>query len=91
MITELFKGETGLAISETVAMNNLGIGRDEALIQVDITGTASVVLSGKASIDGAWQVVKTITENALQPVYRVPYFRLEITANTGSVSAFIAT
>lgn len=90
MITQLFEGEAGLAVSNVVSLQNNGIGRDEALIQVDITGTASVVLRGKASQSGAWQDIKTITESTLQPVYRVPYFQMEITANTGSVTAYVA-
>lgn len=90
MITQLFDGEAGLAVSDVVSLQNHGVGRDEALLQVDITGTASVVLRAKASQSGQWQTIKTITESSLQPVYRVPYFQLEITANTGSVSAFFA-
>lgn len=90
MITKLFEGEAGTAVSNVVSLQNNGIGRDEALIQIDITGAASVVLRGKASQAGQWQTIKTITESVLQPVYRVPYFQMEITANTGSVSAYVA-
>lgn len=91
MITQLFEGEAGLAVSNVVTLQNLGIGRDEALIQIDITGAATVLLRGKASLTADWQQIKSITESTLQPVYRVPYFQMEITANTGSVSAFVAT
>jgi hypothetical protein len=91
MITPLFVGEANTALSQIVALQNLGIGRDEASLQVDITGTATVVVRGRLSNSAAWQDLKTITASDLQPVYRVPYLQLEITANTGSVSAFIAS
>jgi len=91
MITPLFSGETGLAISETVSLNNFGLGRDEASVQIDITGSAIVEVHGKVSIDAAWQTIKTISASEIQPIYRVPYFRMQITNNSGSVSAFIAT
>lgn len=91
MITPLFSGETGLAVSETVALNNLGLGRDEASVQIDITGSATIEVHGRLSVDAEWRTIKTITASEIQPIYRVPYFRMQITANTGSVSAFVAT
>lgn len=91
MITPLFQGETGLALSETVALQNLGLGKDEASVQIDITGSASVEVHGRLSVDSEWQTIKTISASEIQPIYRVPYFRMQITANTGSVSAFVAT
>lgn len=91
MITQLFDGEAGTAQSDVIAIQSLGIGRDEASIQIDITGAATVIVRGRLSVNAGWQDLKTITASELNPMYRVPYIQLEITSNSGSVSAFIAT
>lgn len=91
MITPLFEGEANTALSSVVALQSLGMGRDEATLQVAITGTATVVFRGRLSENAEWFDVKTITASELTPIAKIPYIQLEITANTGSVSAYLAS
>lgn len=60
--------------------------RDEATVQVAITGgTATVLIEGRISPAFPWvQLGAAISASALVPVSRLPYMRARVTARSGS-------
>ena len=62
---------------------------DPAVAQVEITGTASVVLVGRSDTDAPWSEIATFTSTDMVGIVLAPEMRFESTISTGAVSAWV--
>lgn len=58
--------------------------REPHRYQVQITGTASVNIEGRAASDAPWVVLATVTETGSDAVNALPHMRANVTAATGA-------
>lgn len=63
----------------------------EGVFQIKIIGTATVVLEGRAMSDAPWIQIDSFTASAAKIVALMAEMRLNPTANTGSVNAWLDT
>ena len=65
-------------------------GEDGGLVQVEITGAATVVLQGRAAPDAPWVDVFTTTVSAASGVMLFPQMRAIVSARTsGNISVWL--
>lgn len=87
-IKTLFKDDSrSSAVSEIASV--WGLKGSEAAYQINISATGSVLVEGRISADAPWATIETVTASKIQPAYGLAQIRCTITANTGTVSAFV--
>ena len=66
-------------------------GQNEAIVQIEITGTASCQILGRLTPDFSWvEVVPAVTANTIQPITFMPELRATISGySSGSVSVAV--
>lgn len=84
----IVEGETGTGVSATFPLPSRS---DEIIVQVEVTVSATIEVQGRLSTDAPWVILTTLTASGLQPLAAVSEFRLNITANGGTVNAWIGS
>lgn len=86
-----FSGETGTGASADCHPRGERLGERSAyvLTQVDISATATVQIQGRLKTNMSWAnlLEDDLTTTSMVQVISCPYMRLNITANTGEVTA----
>lgn len=90
MIRRVFVNETGNGTSSSIPIQTLQ-GRDELIVQVDISATATVSIQGRLTSQSGWVELASITSSAIQPLARVPFLRFAITGNSGEVDCIVSS
>lgn len=78
--------DTGLPVYPRRPLNNT---TQTGIVEVEITGTGTVVIEGQATPNAPWIVIYTFTATGGQVVSVFDAMRARVTANTGTVNAWL--
>ena len=97
--TSLINGATAITPAPTLSDEGLSLvaaieasaeARDEAMVQVSITGTATVQLFGRLARNRPWvQLGTDITATGLFPISRVPFVFARVSAASGGATVSV--
>lgn len=65
--------------------------KDDFVLQVVISGTATVALEGRVSPDLPWVQIDSLTSSAVNVYARVPQIRVNVLSVAGTVTVAIAS
>lgn len=82
---------TGAATSSGSTPLALPSRTDEMTVQVEISGTGTVIIEGRIAEDAPWFTLATITASTIQPLAAVTSARARVTANSANVNVWIAS
>lgn len=84
----LLGGVSANGSGTAVELPRRGQGQDEALVQVEITGTATVAIEGRLNDSLSWVSLTSVSANGLVPVAFVPHLRATVSGySSGTVTA----
>lgn len=92
----VFKFDPVLAgVAATAALKPIRSARhtpvSSSVVQVEITGTATVNIEGRNDTTASWIVIATVTSNGAQAVANFAFIRLNCTAFTsGTISGWLS-
>lgn len=87
-VSDLLRAASSTGPSSAV-LTSEGQERDEVVVQLVISATASVAVEARLGDNLPWVVVETLTQSGLKVYGRLPQLRLNIIANTGTVDGSV--
>ena len=67
-------------------------GQNEAIVQIEITNTATVIIQGRVSSAFSWvELISVKSVNTLQPITYMPEIRAVVDWTSGTVSVGVLT